>query len=80
MPFLQIARKTGGARLPVALTDQKFWGKPAVLARRVQPVKFAHRLDILAELMPVFWFLPVHCAAVASADRVDKNEIRFIQE
>src|SRR5689334_9676834 len=80
MPFLQIsrqARRTGGA---IALADQKLWREPAVIARRVQPDKIPHRLNILAKLMPLLRLLSIGGATVTRADRVDEDQVRFIQE
>src|SRR5687767_8440505 len=77
MAFLQIARKTRCSCGAITFTDQKLWRGPAIVAGGVQTNKITHRLDILAELMPLLWLLPISGAAVACADRVDEDQVGF---
>ena len=80
MTFLQISRKTRGARGAIGFACQEFWREPAVIACDVQADEIANGFNILLEAVPILCLLTFHGTAVACAHRVNENEVGVIED
>ncbi len=78
--LLEITRKTCRTRGPVAFPDQEFGREPAGVTRGIQPDKISDRLDILLEAVPLLGLLPFHRPRIAGADRIDEDQVGFLQQ